>query len=72
MTDGAHRIAEMNNLDFDTLRDTVYAGQEVASELGHPVQAGAKIEVKVVENGLGHRTVKAGPASPDNLAHLND
>lgn len=72
VTDGAHQIAEANNLDFNTLRDAVYAGQEVASELGHPVQAGAKIEVKVVENGLGHRTIKASPASPDNLAHLDD
>jgi hypothetical protein len=69
VTDGAHQIAEANNLDFNTLRDVVYAGQEVAGELGHPVQANVKITVKAVENGLGDRTIKADPA---NLAHLND
>jgi hypothetical protein len=71
VTDGAHRIAQENNLNFNAIHDIVYAGQEVAGELGQPVQAGTKIEVTVVENGLGQRSVKADPATPGNLAHLD-
>lgn len=70
VTDGAHRIAQENDLNFNAIHDIVYAGQEVAGELGQPVQAGAKIEVTIVENGLGQRSVKADPATPSNLAHL--
>lgn len=72
VTDGVMQIAEEHNISPNTIYDTVYAGQKVADELGQPVQAGAKIEVTIVKNGLGQHTAKASPTSPDNLAHLND
>lgn len=72
VTDGVMQIAEEYNISPNSIHDTVYAGQKVADELGQPVQAGAKIEVTIVKNGLGQHSAKANPVSPDNLAHLND